>query len=163
MLQLNPTVLDEARALDVERQNHGSRSPLQGTPVLTYNPYDVRRSPAASSGGTGAAACAMMGFGTDTGGSVRMPSSANGIAGLKPTLGPISRDGIVPLALSFDTAGPMARLVHDTATTLSVVAGVDPADPATARSALIRSRPRTLHRAPVNHRERSPTSPDSRI
>lgn len=103
----------------------------------TYNPHDTTRSPAGSSGGTGAAiaaAYASFGLGTDTGGSVRMPSSANGIVGLKPTLGLISRDGIIPLALSFDTAGPMARNVYDVAAALNVLAGVDEADPVTARS-----------------------------
>ena len=103
----------------------------------TYNPHDPARSPSGSSGGTGAAiaaAYASFGLGTDTGGSVRGPSSANGIVGLKPTLGLLSRDGIVPLALSFDTAGPMARSVYDVAASLNVLAGGDPADPATAGS-----------------------------
>lgn len=104
----------------------------------TYNPHDSRRTPSGSSGGTGAAiaaAYAPIGLGTDTGGSVRGPSSANGIVGLKPTHGLISRDGIIPLALSFDTSGPMARNVYDVALALGVLAGVDPADPATARAA----------------------------
>ncbi len=103
----------------------------------TYNPHDTDRSPSGSSGGTGvaiAAGYAMLGLGTDTGGSVRGPSSANGIVGLKPTLGLLSRDGIIPLALSFDTAGPMARNVYDVAVALNVLAGVDPADPVTAKS-----------------------------
>lgn len=103
----------------------------------TFNPHDPARTPSGSSGGTGAAiaaAYASVGLGTDTGGSVRGPSSANGIVGLKPTMGLLSRDGIIPLALSFDTAGPMARSVHDVATALGVLAGVDPADPATSRS-----------------------------
>lgn len=103
----------------------------------TYNPHDLRRTPSGSSGGTGAAiaaAYAPLGLGTDTGGSVRGPSAANGIVGLKPTLGLLSRDGIVPLALSFDTAGPMARSVYDVAVALGVLAGVDAADSATAAS-----------------------------
>ena len=103
----------------------------------TRNPHDLVRTPGGSSGGTGAAiaaAYAQVGLGTDTGGSVRSPSTANGIAGLKPTLGLLSRDGIVPLALSFDTAGPMARHVYDVAAALGVLAGVDPADGATAAS-----------------------------
>ena len=98
------------------------------------NPHDLTRSPSGSSGGTGAsiaAAFAMAGLGTDTGGSVRGPSTANGIAGLKTTMGLVSRDGVIPLALSFDTVGPMARSVHDVAAMLSVIAGVDPADAAT--------------------------------
>jgi len=103
----------------------------------TYNPHDPARTPSGSSGGTGAAiaaAYASVGLGSDTGGSVRGPSSANGIVGLKPTLGLLSRDGIVPLALSFDTAGPMARNVYDVAVALGVMAGVDSADSATSKS-----------------------------
>jgi len=104
----------------------------------TRNPHDLTRGPAGSSGGTGAGLAAVfgqIGMGTDTGGSVRGPSSANGIVGLKPTLGLLSRDGIVPLALSFDTGGPMARNVYDLASMLGVMTGVDPADPATQGSA----------------------------
>ncbi|WP_273456244.1 amidase family protein [Nevskia ramosa] len=104
----------------------------------TRNPHDLTRGPSGSSGGTGAAIAAsfaQFGLGTDTGGSVRGPSSANGIVGLKPTLGLMSRDGIIPLALSFDTGGPMARSVYDVALALGVMAGVDPADAATAKSA----------------------------
>jgi amidase len=103
----------------------------------THNPHDLTRGPSGSSGGTGAsiaAGFAQFGLGTDTGGSVRGPSSANGIVGLKPTLGLMSRAGIVPLALSFDTAGPMARNVYDVAVALGVMTGVDAADPATKRS-----------------------------
>jgi amidase len=106
-----------------------------GGPI--YNPHDPSRTPSGSSGGTGAAIAAVyapVGLGSDTGGSVRGPSAANGIVGLKPTLGLLSRDGIVPLALSFDTAGPMARSVHDVAVALSVMTGVDPSDSATSRS-----------------------------
>lgn len=112
----------------------GAMNSLDGA---TYNPHDPTRSPSGSSGGTGAsiaAAYATFGLGTDTGGSVRGPSSANGIVGLKPTLGLLSRDGIIPLALSFDTAGPMARSVHDVAVALGILAGADPADSATLRS-----------------------------
>ena len=98
------------------------------------NPHDLTRSPSGSSGGTGAslaAAFAMAGLGTDTGGSVRGPSTANGIAGLKTTMGLVSRDGVIPLALSFDTVGPMARSVYDVAALLGVIAGADPGDPST--------------------------------
>jgi amidase len=98
------------------------------------NPHDLTRSPAGSSGGTGvalAAAFAMAGLGTDTGGSVRGPSTNNGIAGLKTTMGLVSRDGVIPLALSLDTVGPMARHVYDVAALLSVLTGVDSADAAT--------------------------------
>jgi len=103
----------------------------------TLNPHDLTRGPAGSSGGTGAALAAafgQFGIGTDTGGSVRGPSSVNGLAGLKPTIGLLSRDGIIPLALSLDTAGPMARSVYDVAVSLNVMVGVDRADPATRAS-----------------------------
>ncbi len=103
----------------------------------TRNPHDLVRSPAGSSGGTGAsiaAAFAQVGLGTDTGGSIRGPSTANGIVGLKPTHGLIGRDGIIPLALSFDTVGPMARHVYDVAVALGAMTGIDPADDATLKS-----------------------------
>ena len=106
----------------------------------TRTPHDLTRSPSGSSGGTGAAiaaAYAQIGLGTDTGGSVRGPSTANGIVGLKPTYGLLSRDGIVPLALSFDTAGPMARHVYDVAVALGVLTGVDSADAVTRASETI--------------------------
>lgn len=104
----------------------------------THNPHDLARGPAGSSSGTGAAIAAtfaQFGLGTDTGGSIRNPCSANGLAGLKPTHGLLSRDGIVPLALTFDTGGPMARSVYDVAVTLGVMTGVDRADEATKKSA----------------------------
>jgi amidase len=104
---------------------------------LMRNPHDLQRTPAGSSGGTGiaiAATFASVGLGTDTGGSIRGPSTNNGIAGLKPTHGLIIRDGIIPLALSFDTAGPMARSVYDVAAALGVMTGVDTTDPATTKS-----------------------------
>ena len=98
------------------------------------NPHDLTRTPSGSSGGTGvalAAAFAMAGLGTDTGGSVRGPSTSNGIAGLKTTWGLVSRDGVIPLALTFDTVGPMARSVYDVAALLNVLTGLDPADAST--------------------------------
>jgi amidase len=104
----------------------------------THNPHDLTRGPAGSSGGTGASIAAFFaqfGTGSDTGGSIRGPSSVNGIVGLKPTRGLLSRSGIVPLALSFDTGGPMARNVSDLAVALGVMTGIDPADPATFTSA----------------------------
>lgn len=196
IIAVNPTALELARALDMERKAKGPRSPLHGIPVIIkdnidtadmpttggsvlldgsippddafvvkklraagaiiiakanlsefasgaahsslggqiLNPHDPTRSPSGSSGGTGAsmaAAFAMAGLGTDTGGSVRGPSTANGIAGLKTTMGLVSRDGVIPLALSFDTVGPMARSVYDVAALLSVIAGADAADAAT--------------------------------
>jgi amidase len=101
------------------------------------NPHDPLRTPSGSSGGTGVAIAAWyapLGIGTDTGGSIRGPSTSNGIVGLKPTLGLLSRDGIVPLSLTFDTAGPMGRSVYDVAVMLGAMTGVDPADPATGAS-----------------------------
>jgi amidase len=103
----------------------------------SLNPHDLKRSPAGSSGGTGvavAAAYAPLGMGTDTGGSIRGPSTANGIVGLKPTHGLLSRSGIIPLSLTFDTGGPMARSVNDVAVALGAMTGVDPADAATRKS-----------------------------
>ncbi|MEZ5286459.1 MAG: amidase family protein [Vicinamibacterales bacterium] len=121
----------------VNMSEFASGAALSSLGGQSLNPHDLARSPSGSSGGTGvavAAAFAMGGLGTDTGGSVRGPSTANGIAGLKPTHGLLSRDGIIPLALSFDTAGPMARSVADVAAMLGVMTGVDPADGATSKS-----------------------------
>lgn len=103
----------------------------------TLNPHDLARGPAGSSGGSGAALAAWLGtvaIGTDTGGSVRGPCAANGVPGLKPTHGLVSRSGIIPLAESFDTSGPMARSIYDVAATLGVLTGIDPTDPATRKS-----------------------------
>src|SRR5437868_8047927 len=103
----------------------------------TLNPHDLTRTPSGSSGGTGvaiAAAYAPLGFGTDTGGSIRGPSTANGIVGLKPTHGLLSRSGIIPLSLTFDTGGPMARSVTDVAVALGLMTGIDPTDAATNKS-----------------------------
>jgi amidase len=103
----------------------------------SLNPHDLKRSPAGSSGGTGvaiAAAYAPLGMGTDTGGSIRGPSTANGIVGLKPTHGLLSRSGIIPLSLTFDTGGPMARTIRDVAVALGAMTGIDPADAATNKS-----------------------------
>lgn len=117
-----------------EFASSSSNSSLGGQ---SKNPHDLARAPAGSSGGTGvaiAAAYAPLGFGTDTGGSIRGPSTVNGIVGLKPTHGLLSRDGIIPLALSFDTGGPMTRSVHDIAISLGTMTGIDPADDATKKS-----------------------------
>jgi amidase len=106
----------------------------------TKNPHDLTRGPSGSSGGTGAAIAAgfaSFGLGTDTAASVRGPSSANGVFGLKTTHGLVSRDGVVPLALSFDTVGPIARSVTDLALALNVLAGVDPADDSTKKGAKV--------------------------
>ena len=97
----------------------------------TVNPYNLLRATGGSSSGSGAsvsANLAVLAIGSDTSTSVRGPSSFNGIVGLRPTTGLISRDGIAPKNLNFDTAGPMARTVTDMATLLTAIAGPDPAD-----------------------------------
>jgi len=112
----------------------GTYSSLGGQ---SLNPHDLTRGPSGSSGGTGvaiAAAYAPIGLGTDTGGSIRGPATTNGIAALKPTHGLLSRSGIIPLALSFDTGGPMARSVYDVAAALGVMTGIDATDAATSKS-----------------------------
>jgi Asp-tRNA(Asn)/Glu-tRNA(Gln) amidotransferase A subunit family amidase len=99
------------------------------------NPYDLTRTPGGSSGGTGAAVAANFaaaGTGSDTGGSIRSPCSANSLVGLRPTRGLISRDGIVPVSFTQDTIGPMTRNVADTARLLDIMVGYDPNDPVTA-------------------------------
>jgi amidase len=103
----------------------------------TRNPHDPARGPGASSGGTGAAVAAVFaqfGLGTDTAGSIRGPSAANGVVGLKTTRGLVSRTALVPLA-HYDTVGPIARSVYDVAVVLNVLAGADPADATTRLSA----------------------------
>src|SRR6202022_4491344 len=104
---------------------------------VTRNPYDLQRVPAGSSGGTAASVAANLaevGLGSDTGDSIRGPSSHNDLVGIRPTIGLTSRDGIVPLNSKADVGGPLARTVADAAAVLSVVAGYDPADPVTAES-----------------------------
>src|ERR1700676_2647089 len=101
------------------------------------NPYDLTRTPGGSSGGTGAADAsnfATAGTGSDTGGSIRSPASANNLVGLRPTRGLISRDGIIPVSFTQDTIGPITRTVADTAKLLDVMVGYDPNDPVTAFS-----------------------------
>jgi amidase len=101
----------------------------------TKNPYALDRNPCGSSSGTGAAVAANLataGIGTETDGSIVCPASVNGLVGIKPTLGLVSRSGIVPIAHSQDTAGPMARSVADAAILLSAIAGADARDPVTA-------------------------------
>ena len=118
------------------RSSH-STSGWSGRGGLTRNPYALDRNPCGSSSGTGAAVSANLcvaGLGTETDGSVVCPASANGLAGLKPTVGLVSRSGIVPISHSQDTAGPMARTVRDVAILLGAMAGADPQDSATADS-----------------------------
>jgi amidase len=116
------------------RSSH-STSGWSGRGGLVRNPYALDRNPCGSSSGTGAAIAAnfaTVGVGTETDGSIICPSGATALVGIKPTLGLVSRSGIVPIAHSQDTAGPMARSVEDAATLLSVLSGADPRDGATA-------------------------------
>lgn len=100
---------------------------------LTRNPYALDRSACGSSSGTGAgiaASLATVGIGTETDGSILCPAAVNGLVGLKPTVGRVSRDGIIPISISQDTAGPMARTVADAAALLQAMSAPDPGDPA---------------------------------
>lgn len=113
---------------------------LGGSPTSLFetpnNPWNLDYSPGGSSSGSGAALAAglcMGSFGTDTGGSLRNPGHCSGIVGLKPTLGRVSRFGVIPCSWSLDTVGPMARTVGDVALLLQAVAGHDPRDPTSAR------------------------------
>ena len=99
----------------------------------TKNPYVLDRNPCGSSSGTGtaiAASLAAIGVGTETDGSIICPSAVAGLVGLKPTVGLVSRRGIIPISISQDTAGPMARSVSDVALFMNALAGVDDQDPA---------------------------------
>ena len=101
------------------------------------NPYALDRNPCGSSSGTGAAIAANLaaiGVGTETDGSIVCPSGANGLVGIKPTVGLVSRTGIIPISHTQDTAGPMTRTVADAAVLLGALTGVDAADRATLAS-----------------------------
>jgi amidase len=111
-----------------------SSSGWSGRGGQTKNPYSLERNPCGSSSGSGAAVAANLcaaAIGTETDGSVVCPSSANSLVGIKPTIGLVSRAGIIPIAHSQDTAGPMARTVSDAAILLSALTGTDPRDEAT--------------------------------
>jgi Asp-tRNA(Asn)/Glu-tRNA(Gln) amidotransferase A subunit family amidase len=133
----------EAGAIVLAKSNMAewAFSPLEtigsALPGYTFNPYALNRVPAGSSGGTAAAVAASLGavgLGTDTGNSIRGPSSHTALVGIRPTIGLTSRDGIIPLYLERDVGGPMTRTVEDAARVLDVVAGVDAADTATAHA-----------------------------
>lgn len=103
------------------------------------NPWDLRRIPGGSSGGSGAAVAAhlcMAATGSDTGGSIRIPSALCGIVGLKPTFGRVSCHGMIPLSWSLDHAGPMTKSVFDAAVMLQVMSGWDPPDPASSKKSI---------------------------
>jgi amidase len=120
-----------------EWANFRSNNSISGWSAVggqTRNPYALDRNPCGSSSGSGAAVAAgivRLAIGTETDGSVTCPSAINGIVGLKPTVGLVSRSRIVPISASQDTAGPMAASVTEAAELLTVIAGSDPADPAT--------------------------------
>ncbi len=206
LLETNADALDAADALDIERQERGSRGPLHGIPILLkdnidtgddmlttagslallgtrptqdatvaarlrdagaillgktnlsewanfrsthsisgwsarggqgLNPYALDRSPCGSSSGSASAVAAnlaMAALGTETDGSIVCPAHANGLVGLKPTVGVTSRAGVIPIAHSQDSVGPMTRTVRDAAIVLGALTGVDPRDPATTAS-----------------------------
>jgi amidase len=120
-----------------EWANYRSRHSISGWSGVggqTLNPYALDRNPCGSSSGSGAAVAAdlaLIAVGTETDGSIVCPASVNGLVGIKPTLGLVSRSGIIPISNSQDTAGPLARTVADAAAFLNVLAGYDPDDPAT--------------------------------
>ncbi len=134
--------LREAGAIVLAKSNMAewAFSPYQtvsSTAGTTRNPYDLERVPAGSSGGTAAAVSANLGavgLGTDTGNSIRGPSSHNCLVGIRPTMGLTSRDGIIPLHLRNDIGGPMTRTVEDAAKLLEIIAGYDEDDPVTEHS-----------------------------
>src|SRR5688572_28114047 len=118
------------------RSTH-STSGWSGRGGLTRNPYALNRNACGSSTGSGAAIAAnfaAVGIGTETDGSVVCPSSSNGLVGLKPTVGLVSRSGIIPISHSQDTAGPMTRTVTDAAILLGAMTGIDSLDAVTSTS-----------------------------
>jgi amidase len=118
-------------------RGEASTSGWSGRGGLTRNPYALDRNPSGSSSGSAVAVAASLcagAIGTETDGSIVSPSSACGVVGIKPTLGLVSRSGIIPISRSQDTAGPIARTVTDAAILLGVIAGADPADAATEQS-----------------------------
>jgi amidase len=124
-----------------EWANFRSTRPISGWSSRggrTRNPYALDRNPSGSSSGSGVAASANLcagAIGTETDGSIISPAAANGLVGLKPTVGLVSRAGIIPIAASQDTAGPMTRTVTDAALLLNVLSGPDPRDRATEGAA----------------------------
>lgn len=134
------TRMEDAGALIIAKTNMGefaSRYVGSGFGFIR-NPYDPRRNPSGSSGGTGAGVAAnlgMIGIGEDTGGSIRGPSAVHALVGLRPTLQLVSRYGMMPANPTTDTMGPMTRTVMDAAILLDAIAGYDPNDPVTAMSA----------------------------
>lgn len=118
------------------RSSH-STSGWSGRGGLTKNPYALDRNPCGSSSGSGAGVSANLcaaAIGTETDGSIVCPASSNGVVGIKPTVGLVSRSGIIPISHSQDGAGPLCRTVRDAAILLAALTGIDPRDPATSGS-----------------------------
>lgn len=118
-------------------RDNNSTSGWSAVGGLTRNPHAIDRNACGSSSGSGAAVAAGFAWaaiGTETNGSITCPASVNGIVGFKPTVGMVSRTHVVPISTTQDTAGPMAKTVHDAALLLKAMAGSDPADPATAEA-----------------------------
>ena len=146
--------LREAGAVILGKTNLSEWANFRGSPSTsgwsgrggqTRNPYVLDRNPSGSSSGSGVAVAANLcaaAIGTETDGSILSPSSFNGIVGIKPTVGLVSRAGIIPIAFSQDTAGPMARTVTDAAILLSAIMGADPNDPPSPFSPEERKLPR---------------------
>lgn len=114
-----------------------SSSGWSGVGGQTHNPYDITRNPCGSSAGSGVAVSAnltMVAIGTETNGSIVCPATTNGVVGIKPTVGLVSRSGIIPISFTQDTAGPMTRTVRDAAICLGVLVGEDPNDSKTLTS-----------------------------
>jgi len=117
--------------------SNNSSSGWSGLGGQTKNPFDITRNPCGSSAGSGASVSAnfaMLSIGTETNGSITCPSSANGVVGIKPTVGLLSRSGIIPISETQDTPGPMARTVTDAAIMLGTMVGVDERDSYTNES-----------------------------
>ncbi len=132
LLEAGAIVLGKTNLPDFALDGTRTRSSVAGT---TLNPYDVAKAPGGSSGGTATAvnaSFAVLGVGTETGGSIQNPASAQGLVGVKPTYGLVPLDGVVPVAATYvDVVGPLARTVRDAALALDVMAGPTEEDPAT--------------------------------
>lgn len=125
------TLLNQAGAIPIGKA-HTHEFAYGGVTPQSRNPWDVTRITGGSSGGSAAAVAAggaLFGLGTDTAGSIRIPSSCCGIVGIKPTYGRVSKDGVTPLSSSLDHVGPLTRTVRDAALVLQVMAGHDAKDP----------------------------------
>lgn len=130
------TLLKQAGAIPIGK-SHTHEFAYGGITPQSHNPWDVTRITGGSSGGSAAAVAAgeaLFGLGTDTAGSIRIPSSCCGIVGIKPTYGRVSKDGVTPLSHSLDHVGPLTRTVRDAALVLGFMAGYDTKDPASSTS-----------------------------